>query len=102
MSLLSRHLLTRVYIGADHPTNHQNVAFTAAWSNSPLFSISYVEKLSHKQVKDLKWSQKYIFKWLMACDIHIILCHMHQGMKKGGVWDCSEYLYNYWHLRYIP
>ena len=36
----------------------------------------------------------------MACDIHIILCHMHQGMKKGGVWDCSEYLYNLLNLEF--
>lgn len=87
-------LLTRVYEGGDHNSNHQRVAFTAAWANHELSNISDIQFLSHKQVKENNWRQDEIFKWLLVSDIHIILCHIHQGEKFGGAWDCSEYILN--------
>ena len=87
-------LTTRVYVGADHITNHQWNAFSDEWGQHELSKISNLETLTHKDVKNRNWGQQEIFQWLIEADIHFIICHMHQGMKQGGEWNCSEYIQN--------
>ena len=63
------------------------------WRDHELSSISKVTYLYHNEVKEKCWGQTEIFEWLLECDVHIILCHMHQGVKNVP-WDCSEYMLN--------
>ena len=77
---IRRPVLVRVFAGPSHQSgNEQLNCFEAAWSECNLFKDGGASKetLYHSE----------IITWLRESDIHIILCHMHQG-KKHQIWDC--------------
>lgn len=85
-----RPILVRCFLGAPNNqcSNFQNVEFDAAWIESEFFQAgATLEKLSHVDVKDNKWQYSDIISWLKQSDVHIIMCHMHQGVKHF-LWDC--------------
>lgn len=85
-----------VYVGSAEPAYNQVVSFTSAFNSSPFFGRYAVTYLTHVDVKNRGWGMNRIFQWLYQCNMHVILCHMHQGKKgnNNGVWDCTSYLLN--------
>lgn len=78
-------LLIRVFAGTKEHHNHQLVAFQSVWEDlfQPVLNVK-IEFLYHDNVRDLNWGYKDIIEWLKGSNIHFILCHMHQGIKKGN------------------
>ena len=87
-------MITRVYAGANHITNNQWTAFSHEWRRLKLDKITKLEVLTHQRVKELGFKQNDIFTWLLDSNVHFILCHMHQGQKLEGPWNCSQYIQN--------
>ena len=90
MNNIRRPVLVRVFAGPSHQSgNEQLNCFEAAWSECNLFKDGGASKetLYHSDVKSKQWGYSEIITWLRESDIHIILCHMHQG-KKHQIWDC--------------
>jgi hypothetical protein len=40
------------------------------------------------QIRRENWNPKKVVDWLLDCDVHFILTHMHQSLS----WNCSELL----------
>ena len=71
-----------VYIGPAAAGYNQSLSFERALVDSPFKSRFNLIKYTHRDIKYKKWGQREIFQWLSDCDMHVILCHMHQGIIK--------------------
>ena len=71
-----------VFIGPAAVGYNQAASFERALLESPFKGRSNVTKYTHIDIKNKKWGQREIFRWLSDCDMHVILCHMHQGIIK--------------------
>lgn len=69
-----------VYIGPAAAGYNQTESFHRALLESPFNSRFNLTKYTHRDIKIKNWGQREIFRWLFDCDMHVILCHMHQGI----------------------
>ena len=92
MSIIVKKKLIRVYIGADPHINFQYHAFSCEFELHEISRLCRIEYMSHNDAKLINFQHDEIMIWLFEADFHFILCHMHQGQKTNGPWDCSKYL----------
>ena len=74
-----RRLIIHVYQGANE-AGHQWYPFHRATKvlNMDKVAIIYC---NIKMVKDNNWSPKELVDWLLDCDVHFIITHIHQGLE---------------------
>lgn len=69
-----------VYQGANE-AGHQWSSFHRATSTLDIDKVVIVY-CNIKMVKDNRWNPKDLIDWLLDCDVHFIITHIHQGLEQ--------------------
>jgi hypothetical protein len=89
-SIERKKIVINVFQGGD--CANQYVPFITAltrFQRSNKYDIIVTIK-KNKDVKEEKWTVKELVNWLLDCDIHFILTHIHQGIREYLHWNMSE------------
>ena len=74
--------------------------FKTAWQNLNISMNWTVNYVSVGFINDMKWSPKNLVDWLLNCDIHIILSHVHQGIADFLKWCMIDLEYQLQRLKF--
>lgn len=79
----TRHIVNvHVYIGSKTPNNFNRKAFTKAvtyFNERQTNSFVLPTYFSCSEVKNREWDFEHLIDWLLDCDMHFVLTHIHQG-----------------------
>jgi hypothetical protein len=76
--MMRRAPVVHIYHGSEENKQYKAFLSTTTELKTRWGSISFVSK-NADAIK--KWTEDQLVSWLLDCDIHLILCHPHQGMK---------------------
>ena len=69
-------------------SSNQQEPFIEALNIFPSNKI-IIKYMNVTDVKDLNWSPAQLVEWLLSCDVHFIIAHVHQGLEPLN-WNMLE------------
>lgn len=90
----SKIVLLRAFVGGSRQDEQFMTSLSHAASDLSKdhgITLTY-EVLNNKEVKEeLKWTVTKLVDWLLASDVHLVPCHMHQGnLGKTSSWNVDN------------